>query len=461
MTDFAAGRAALAPAPPPRPTYPFDVKSRDVLRIAVPAAIAFITEPMVGIVDTTVIGRLGDARLLGGVVLGALAFDTLFSLAYFLRLGTAGLTAQAIGARDPHDALMEATRAILVALIIGLALIALAHPVLWVFDRLLAPPPGVDAPFAAYFLIRIYSAPFSLINYALLGWFYGRGTARIGMALQILIHGVNIALNIWFVMGLGWGVEGAALGTVLGEASACLAGLGVLVRHFGGFRPRLARIVPAELLDGAALRRMFALSRDISIRTIALMASYAYFAGEGSRAGDVTLAGNAILMNFLMVSSFFLDGLAQASEQLCGKAVGANWPPAFDRAFRLSMAWGVGIGLGVGAAWLFGGRFLIEVMTTSAPVRTHAEYYLPMAALAAITGMPAFVLDGVLSGATLNTVMRNGMLMALAFFLVAAFVLQPPLGNWGLWLAFHAFFLARAAVFYIGMERRKLSLFTT
>jgi MATE family multidrug resistance protein len=460
MTDFAAGSAPAAPASLARPTYPFEVKSRDVLRIAVPAAVAFITEPMVGIVDTTVIGRLGDARLLGGVVLGALAFDTLFSLAYFLRLGTAGLTAQAIGARDPKDALMEATRAILVALIIGLALIALAHPVLWIFGRLLAPPPGVDIPFAAYFLVRIYSAPFALINYALLGWFYGRGTARIGMALQILIHGVNIALNIWFVMGLGWGVEGAALGTVLGEASACLVGLGVVLHHFGGPRALLARIAPAELLDAAALRRMFALSRDITIRTVALMVSYAYFAGQGSRAGDVTLAGNAILMNFLMVSSFFLDGLAQASEQLCGKAVGANWPPAFDKAFRLSMAWGVGIGLAIGAAWLLGGRFLIELMTTSAPVRTHADYYLPMAALAAITGMPAFVLDGVLSGATLNTVMRNGMLVALAFFLVAAFVLQPPLGNWGLWLAFHAFFLARAGVFYIGMERRKRSLFT-
>jgi MATE family multidrug resistance protein len=457
MTDLAADAPSWAS--PSRPTYPFEVKSRDVFRIAIPAAIAFITEPMVGIVDTTVIGRLGDPKLLGGVVLGALAFDSLFSLAYFLRLGTAGLTAQAIGARDPRDGLMEASRAILTALLLGAVLIALAYPLLLAFERLLSPSPGVEPAFAQYFLMRIRSAPFSLINFALLGWFYGRGTARIGMALQILIHGVNIALNIWFVTGLGWGVQGAALGTVLGEASATIVGLGIVVRHFGGFRQLFQKIAPAELFDAAALRRMFSLSRDITIRTVALMVSYAYFAGQGSRAGDVTLDGNAILMNFMMVSSFFLDGLAQASEQLCGKAVGANWRPAFDRAFRLSMAWGVVIGLVVGAAWLAGGRFLIDLMTTSPTVREHATMFLPMAALAAFTGMPAFVLDGVLSGATMNTVMRNGMLIALAFFFAAALVLQPLYGNWGLWLALHAFLLARAGVFYIGMERRKPALF--
>jgi Na+-driven multidrug efflux pump len=258
---------------------------------------------------------------------------------------------------------------------------------------------------------------------------------------------------------LGWGVQGAALGTVLGEASATIVGLGIVVRHFGGFRQLFQKIAPAELFDAAALRRMFSLSRDITIRTVALMVSYAYFAGQGSRAGDVTLDGTAILRNFMMVSSFFLDGLAQASEQLCGKAVGANWRPAFDRAFRLSMAWGVVIGLVVGAAWLAGGRFLIDLMTTSPTVREHAATFLPMAALAAFTGMPAFVLDGVLSGATMNTVMRNGMLIALAFFFAAALVLQPLYGNWGLWLALHAFLLARAGVFYIGMERRKPALF--
>lgn len=442
-----------------RPTYPFEVRSADIFRIALPASVAFITEPLVGLVDITVIGRLGDAALLGGLVLGALVFDVIFALAYFLRLGTAGLTAQAIGARDPDDALMHVSRAIMVALGTGLVMIALSHPLLWLAARVLAPAPGVDAALATYFLTRIWTAPFSLVNYALLGWFYGRANARTGMALQVLIHGVNIGLNAAFVFGLGWGVAGTAFATVMANAAAALVGLVLLLRHYGGGRRLARRIVPAELFDTRALRRMFSLSRDITIRSAALMASYAYFAAVGSRAGEVTLAGNAILMNLLMIMAFFLDGLAQAAEQLAGKAVGANWLPAFDRALRLSMGWGIAIGLVLTAFAALVGPGLVALMTTSEAVREHAGFYLPLAALAGLTGMPAFVMDGVVSGATLNTVMRNGMLLALALFLAAALLLQPGFGNTGLWLALHLFFLARELILWRGMERAKAGLF--
>jgi MATE family multidrug resistance protein len=457
MTDLIADAATGATVS--RPHYPFEVKSRDVFRIAIPASIAFITEPLVGLVDITAIGRLGDAGLLGGLVLGALVFDTIFSLAYFLRLGTAGLTAQAIGARDPRDALMHVSRAILVAVIFGVLLIALTQPLLWASNTVLAPDPSVKAALATYFAVRILGAPFSLINYALLGWFYGRANARTGMALQILIHGVNIGLNIVFVFGLGWGVAGTAAATVCGNAAAALVGMYVLARHFGGVRKLVGLIVPAELFDAAALRRMFSLSRDITIRSIALMASYAYFAAVGSRAGEVVLSGNALLMNFMMVSSFFLDGVAQASEQLCGKAVGANWRPAFDGAVRLAMIWAMLIALAVASIWMIGGQALIEVMSTNADVRTHAETYLPMVALAAVTGAPAFVMDGVLAGATLNTLMRNGMLLALAVYLLVAPLLQHAWGNTGLWLAIQLFLVLRGGIFFAGMQRRKVGLF--
>lgn len=457
--------ADLTATPPPgaaglsRPSYPFEVRSADIFRIALPASIAFITEPLVGVVDITAIGRLGDAALLGGLVLGALAFDVIFSLAYFLRLGTAGLTAQAVGARDPRDGLMHLARALLVALGIGIIMIVLANPILWVAASLLAPQPGVDAALATYFHVRIWSAPFSLINYALLGWFYGRANARTGMSLQILIHGVNIALNVLFVFGFGWGVAGTAAATVCGNAAAALLGLFLAARHFGGPRRLLTMIVAADLLDALALRRMFGLSRDITIRSAALMTAYLYFAAQGSRAGEVTLSGNAILMNLMMVSSFFLDGLAQASEQLCGKAVGANWQPAFDRAIRLSLGWGVVIGGGLAAIWLVGGSPIIGIMTTNEPVRALAQAYLPMVALAAVTGMPAFVMDGVLAGTTLNALMRNGMLAALALFLLAAVALPHLWGNAGLWLAIQAFLVVRAGIFYAGIERRKRGLF--
>ena len=442
-----------------RPTYPFDVRSADVWKIALPASVAFITEPMVGIVDITVIGRLGDAALLGGLVLGAIVFDFIFALAYFLRLGTAGLTAQSVGARDPKDGLMHVARAIGLAVIIGLAMIVLSSALLWVSVVTLQPEPAVEVALAEYFQVRLLSAPFSLINYALLGWFYGRAAARTGMLLQLLIHGVNIALSIAFVYGLHWGVAGAAAGTVAGHVVAALIGLYLVARHYGGFRATLEKIVPAELVDPVALRRMFGLSRDLMIRSAALMSVYVYFAAQGSRAGEVTLAGNAILLNMMMVSAFFLDGLAQASEQLCGKAVGANWQPAFEKAKNLSLLAGTGISAALALVLYFAGPLIIDLMTTSEPVRETARQYLWLAALAAMTGMPAFVFDGILTGSTLNDAMRNGMVVSLVFFLVIAYLLEQAFGNAGLWAAMNLFFLARAAIYWWSLERRKPALF--
>ncbi|MDB5621476.1 MAG: family efflux transporter [Devosia sp.] len=445
---------------PARPRYPFAVGHRDVWKIALPACVAFITEPIVGIVDITVIGRLGDASLLGGLVLAALLFDVLFSLAYFLRIGTAGLTAQAIGARDPTDGLIHAARAVVLAVLLGIAMIVLAGPILWVADRLLAPEAGVGAAMADYFAYRIWSAPFALLNYALLGWFYGRAAATKGMMLQMLLHGVDIALSIWFVHGLGWGIPGAALGTVIGQAVAALVGLGLLVHHCGGMRQVLRSVPMAELLDPAGLKRMFGLSRDLMIRSMALMGAYAWFAAQGSRMGEVALSANAILLNLLMVAGYFLDGIAQAAEQLSGKAVGANWRPAFERAYRLSFGWALVLAAGLGALWFATGPLIIAGMTTNGAVQSQALLYLPVAALCAVSFMPAVVFDGILVGTTLNRVMRNGMVASLPVFLLAATVLQPLWGNWGLWAALHCWFITRGLIYWWALERRKAALFT-
>lgn len=443
-----------------RPTHPFEVKSRDIWRIALPASIAFITEPLAGLNDITVIGRLGDAALLGGLVLGALAFDFIFSMAYFLRTGTAGLTAQAIGARDPRDGFVHFGRAAAAAFLIGVAMIVLAVPLLAIANLALAPPTtAVADALAAYFHVRIWSAPFSLVNYALLGWYYGRGRARTGMLLQLVIHLVDIFLSILFVYGFGWGIFGAALGTVLGQVAAALIGLSLVVRHFGGLPKILPLIHPAELLDPVGLRRMFGLSRDLMLRSMALMGAYAFFAAQGSRMGEVALSANAILLNFLMISGFFLDGMAQAAEALCGRAVGANHRPAYEQAYALSMRWGLVISVGLALVWFVGGGFVIDFMTTSEPVRAFARDFLWIAALSSLTGMPAFVYDGILVGSTLNVTMRNGMIASLVVFLAAVLALQPALGNTGLWLAIHIFFLARAAYYWQALDRRKPALF--
>ena len=444
----------------PRPQHPFTVHHADVWKIALPASVAFITEPLVGIVDIAVIGRLGDAGLLGGLVLGALLFDIIFSLAYFLRIGTAGLTAQAVGARDPRDGLLHVTRAILLGFGIGVVMIALGGPMLWLATSLLAPEAGATAALQDYFHVRIWSAPFSLINYALLGWLYGRASAKTGMALQLLLHGINIIASIAFVYLLGWGVAGAAAGTVLGQIVASIAGLVLLLRHYGGLGAILRQIAPGELLDAVALKRMFGLSRDLMIRSAALMGAYAWFAAQGSRMGEVALSANAVLLNLLMIIAYFLDGIAQAAEQLTGKAVGANWRPAFDQAYRLSMVWGLILTLTLGAAWYLGGPFVIGLMTTNADVQAYALTYLPIAALCTVTFMPAFVYDGILVGTTLNTTMRNGMVVSLVVFLGAAVTLQPVLGNWGLWAALHCWFVARGGIYWWALERRKAGLFS-
>ncbi|MBN8997519.1 MAG: MATE family efflux transporter [Rhizobiales bacterium] len=444
---------------PGRPTYPFDVHSRDVWRIALPASFAFITEPLVGTVDVTVIGRLGDPNLLGGLVLGAVVFDLIFALAYFLRVGTAGLTAQSVGARDPHDGLMHLARAVGLAVVIGLAMILLSPLVVTLADHALAPAPGVRSALATYIQVRILAAPFALTNYALLGWFYGRAAARTGMALQIVIHSVNIAASLLFVFGFGWGVAGVAAAAVLGGTTAAIIGLVIATRHFGGVHRTLALLHPRELFDAAALARMFRLSRDVTIRSLALVFAYAWFAAAGSRAGEVILSANAVLLNILMISGFFLDGIGQAAEQLCGKSVGANWRPAFDRALRLSMRWGLVIAVALAAVWFLAGAAFIDFLTTSPDVRETAYRYLPFAACASLTGMPAFVLDGVLIGATLNRVMRNGMLVAVAIYLGAAFILERLLGNAGLWLALHVFFVSRAVLYWIAVGRNRHGLF--
>ncbi len=442
-----------------RPKHPFTVRHRDVWSIAVPASIAFITEPVAGIIDTAVIGQLGDAGLLGGLAIGAVAFDAIFSLAFFLRLGTAGLTAQAVGARDPLDGVLHLARSFLVALGLGALVLALAIPLHWVFVLAFAPGPNVAGSFADYFFIRLWSVPFVLINFVLLGWFYGRADATTGMVLQLLVNAINIVLSLWFVLGLGWGVPGVAWATVIGQAVAAAAGLVLVARHHGGLPKMLAGTPLSALADVTALRRMFGLSRDLIIRTLALMAAFGWFTAQGSRMGEVALSANAILLHLFFVAAYFLDGLAQAAEQLCGKAVGANWRPAFERATRLALGWGLIIAGALSAVLLAFGWAAIDLMTTNAEVREMARVYLVMAALTPLTGMPAFVYDGIMIGATLNTTMRNGMLASLVIYLVAALVLQPLLGLWGLWIAFHILLAGRAAIYAWAIERRKPALF--
>jgi MATE family multidrug resistance protein len=426
-----------------------------VLAIAAPMTLAYISTPLLGLADTTVIGRLGRADLLGAIAVGAVLFDVLFTTLNFLRSGTTGLTAQALGAGDAVEQRAVLLRALLVAAAAGLAIAALGRPLaelgLWAMGT------SVEVSEAArsYLHIRLLSMPFALANYALLGWFVGLARAGTGLVLQVLLNGINLALNLWFVLGLGLGVAGIALGTVLAEAATALLGL-LLAWRMGRGAPWPGLAV---LRDRARFLALLALNRDIMIRSLALILALGFFTAQGARAGDTILAANAILLNFLMLGAFVLDGFATACEQLVGEALGARTKAALVRAVRLGFAWGVALAALASLAFWLGGFALIDLMTTAEPVRVLARDDLAYAALVPLVGAAAFLFDGVFIGATWSRDMRNSMLLALALYFLAWRVLAPALGNDGLWLALHLFLLARGVTLALRYRIRLAAAF--
>lgn len=428
---------------------PFDVTSGTVLRLAVPMMLAYISTPLVGAVDTAVIGQLGQAAPIGGIAIAAIIFDVLFATFNFLRGGTTGLTAQAVGAGDRLEQASVLLRAILVALAAAFLIILLQQPIAAISIAAMDVEGEVARAALAYFFVRVWSAPFALVNYAVLGWVLGRGESGAGLLLQTLLNGVNIALTMLFVLVFGWGVAGAAWGTLAAEAVAAAAGLALAAAKLrGGPLPSAATV-----FDLAQLRRMMAVNGDMMIRSFVLLFAFALFARQGAAFGEVTLAGNAILMTFFLVGGYFLDGFATAAEQLAGRAVGARFRPAFDTVVRLTTVWAVGTGIVLSLAALALGSTIIAVMTTAPEVREAARAYLAWAALTPIAGAIAFQMDGIFIGATWSRDMRNMMLLSVLVYLVALAILPPAFGNGGLWAALLIFLGARSVAFHWRMRR--------
>ncbi|MFG1298496.1 MATE family efflux transporter [Xanthobacter sp. V3C-3] len=418
-----------------------EVTHRRVLAIALPMTVAHLTTPLLGVVDAAVVGRLGDAALLGGVALAAVIFDMLFWIFGFLRMGTVGLAAQALGRSDGTEQRAVLARALLLALALGLALVLLQAPIARLALTLAGASPAVDRAVGDYYAVRIYAAPFTLANYVVLGWLVGLGRTGRALALQVGMNVLNMALSAALVLGAGWGVAGAAAGTLAAEMAGAAAGVVLCVRMLGG-----SLAVPrAVLLDRSRLTEAFQLNRDIMIRTAALMFAFSFFAAQGARAGDVTLAANAILNNMVLVAAYFLDGFATAAEQICGAAVGARRRGAFNAGVRLSLGWGFGFALCACALYLVAGPAIVDAMTTSPEVRAAARDFLVYAALLPVAGVAAYAFDGVYIGALWSRDMRNLMLAALAVYLAAWWALRG-LGNDGLWLALLAFLLARGGL---------------
>jgi MATE family multidrug resistance protein len=402
---------------------------------------ANLTTPLIGIVSTIAIGRLGDATLLGGVAITSVVFDCLFWLFSFLRTGTVAFTAQALGAGEAQEIRALLVRGLVIAALAGFGLIILQMPFSAILLDAMGGSEGVTRAARAYFAIRIWSAPIVLANFVVLGWLIGQARAGLALLIQIAINLINMAATVALVIGMDFGIEGAAVAAVVAESAGLV--LGFLVARTIARQP--FNVPRAALLDRARLLRMLSVNRDIMIRTAALIAALLFFTAQGARSGDVVLAANAVLNNFLLISAFFLDGLANAAQQLCGQAYGGRDRAAFSDAVRLVLLWGFGFAVAVAIIFALSGPWLIHTMTANVDVQQTAREYLGFVVVSPLLAVFAFGYDGIFIGATWAREMRNLMALSLLAFLATWFALRG-LGNTGLWIAMLVLYAARGAL---------------
>ncbi len=402
-----------------------------LLKIAAPIVLSNATVPLLGAVDTGVVGQLGQAAPIGAVGVGSVILISLYWIFGFLRMGTSGLAAQAHGAGDMAERGAILLRALLIGAVAGLVFIA-GQGLLFQAAFAIAPAgEEVETLAQQYLAIRIWGAPATIAAYAVTGWLIAVERTRAVLLLQLWINGVNVILDLWFVLGLGWGVGGVAAATLIAEWTGLFLGLW-LCRD--GLIP-VWRAALARLPDRAALRVMLAVNRDIMIRSVLLQLSFTTFVFLGARQGDVTLAANQVLLQFLSITAYALDGFAFAAETLVGQAVGARARDDLRRAGRLAMQWGFAGAALLAAAFALAGPAIIDLMTTAPDVRAEARAFLPWLVAAPLIGVASWIYDGIFIGATLTTLMRHTMMLSVAIYAVALAILPPAFGNHGLWAA--------------------------
>jgi len=431
-----------------RPTH------REVWSLAGPMILSNLTVPLLGMVDTAVVGHLPEPHYLGAVAVGAMIFGVVFWGFGFLRMGTTGLTAQALGALDYQEIRALLARALLLALGFAVLLLVLQAPIADVAFYLMAPSELVEQHGRTYFTIRIASAPATLANYVIIGWFLGLQNARIPLLMLLVVNSVNIVLDVALVMGLQLTADGVAWASLVAEYWGLVVGLMLVRRELEKYPCRWR----ADLIfDRRQFLRMLSVNRDILIRTLCLMFTLAFFTAQGARMGEVILAANTILFNFQTFMAYGLDGFAHAAEALVGKATGARDRRAFRRSVHVVFFWALSISLLFALVYAaFGGR-LIAILTDIPTVRQTAAEYLLWVIVLPLVSVWSFSFDGIYLGATRTTQMRNTMLIStLGVFLPAWYGLQSAY-NHGLWLAFVLFMSSRAltmAWVYAYLQRR-------
>ncbi len=401
--------------------------------------------PLLGLADTAVIGRQGTVQDLGAIALGALVFSFVYWTFGFLRMGTTGFIAQASGAGDGVEVRATLARALVMALALGAGVIVLQLPIAWIAFGLLDGTEQVESISQQYFSIRIWGAPAALASFVIAGALIGLGRSRSLLALQVLTNGLNIGLDLLFAGVFDWGARGIAVGTLIAEWSAAIAGSYLVFRMLLAQHADGGSLIPwAALRDSRALLRTLRVHADIMIRTFLILLAFGWFTQQGAVLGEATLAANHVLLQFVFFSAFFLDGYAFATESLVGEAIGRRDRQAFDLVVRRSSVLAGITGLGLGIGWWTGGVQVIEFMVRSAEVRGEAMAVLPFAAVYVALSSAAFQLDGIFIGATRTREMRNASLYSFVAFIAMSWPLVTMFANSGLWLAFIAYVVIRA-----------------
>ena len=428
---------------------------RKVWALAAPMILSNLSVPLVALVDTAVVGHLPHAHQLAAVAVGGSLYTLLTWAMGFLRMGSTGFAAQAAGRGDGGALRQVLLQGLGLGVCLALLLSLLAIPFSSAALSLMQPSAELDQLARQYFQIRLFGLPASLATYALIGWLLGTQSARGPLAILLTANLLNVGLDLLFVLGLEWGVAGAAWASVIAEWSGALLGLwltrGALARYPGHLDSR-------ALQSWSSWRPLLAVNRDIFIRTLALQLVFFLITVQGTRLGDATVAANALLLNGLTLTAYALDGLAHAVEALCGHALGARDRHALRRALLVAGAWSLLASIGFALFFLFGGHWFVALLTDISEIRVLAQVFLPYLAVLPLLAVWSYLLDGLFIGATRAREMRDAMLIALALSLPLAWWLQS-LGNHGLWLAFLAFMGLRSLVlggYAWNMNRRNL-----
>ncbi len=429
--------------------------NKEILRLAIPNILSNISIPLLSTVDTALMGRLSEVHL-GAVGIGAMIFNFIYWNFGFLRMGTTGMTAQAFGRQDDKDIALTLGRALFVGLAIALLILLFQWPLGEASYWLMQVSPEALPMVRDYFQIRLWAAPASLTLFVLMGWFFGMQNAIYPLILTLIINATNIGANFILVYRYDMGVDGVALGTVIAQYLGLIVAFILLAyrypHYLRGIRLRL-------LLEWQALSQFLRVNRDIFIRTVCLTFAFGFFYSLSSASGETILAVNVILLQFLNWMSYAVDGFAYASESLVGKYAGKKDPALLRRSINLTFIWGMGLALAFSILYAFGGEALLRLFTDQADLIEASKPYLFWMVVFPLLSTPCYLWDGIFIGLTASRAMRDSMLISIALFLGAYYLLQfTNLENHGLWLILLLFMMARGAIQWWLFERRKMAV---